>query len=178
MRWMYEGSRESNSSCSCARCVVNDGVLFAVRLSCLSWAGRSKRQLAGSATLATRRCFRSTGCRICAGVPRPESMQDAQPVQHRAVLGRCCNSSSDYSFPASHRELGSRLSDCMWVHMRYVALFVVATLACLVFWYFWGSQPNSQPPLTSLTPSNLDQFKREFNGAADRNRLVLLLSPT
>jgi len=66
----------------------------------------------------------------------------------------------------------------MRVKMRYVPLFVAATLACLVFWYFLGSPPNGQPPLASLTPNNLDQFKREFNGAADRNRLVLLLSPT
>jgi len=62
--------------------------------------------------------------------------------------------------------------------MKYVPLFIVAALACLVFWYFWGSPPKGQPPLTSLTPNNLDQFKREFNEAADRNRLVLLLSPT
>src|SRR6266571_4624196 len=101
-------------------------------------------------------------------------LQEAQPVQHRAVLGRCCNSSPDYSFPASHRELGCRLSDCMRVKMKYVPLFIVAALACLVFWYFWGSPPKGQPPLTSLTPNNLDQFKREFNEAADRNRLVLL----
>ncbi|PYX69715.1 MAG: hypothetical protein DMG72_20190 [Acidobacteria bacterium] len=66
----------------------------------------------------------------------------------------------------------------MRVKMKYVPLFIVAALACLVFWYFWGSPPKGQPPLTSLTPNNLDQFKREFNEAADRNRLVLLLSPT
>ena len=175
---MYEGSRESNSRGGCTRCLVNNGVLLAVRFSRGSWIGRSKRQIAGSATLATRRCSRTIGCRICAGVPWAGSMQEAQPVQHRAVLGRCCNSSPDYSFPASHRELGCRLSDCMRVKMKYVPLFVVAALACLVFWYFWGSPPKGQPPLTSLTPNNLDQFKREFNEAADRNRLVLLLSPT
>ncbi len=66
----------------------------------------------------------------------------------------------------------------MRVKMKYVPLFIVAALACLVFWYFWGAPPNGQPPLTSLTANNLDQFKREFNDAADRNRLVLLLSPT
>ncbi len=67
----------------------------------------------------------------------------------------------------------------MRVNMKYIPLAVCAALACVVLWYFsGGSRPSGQPPLTSLTPSNLDQFKREFNGAADRNRMVLLLSPT
>jgi hypothetical protein len=62
--------------------------------------------------------------------------------------------------------------------LKYFLLFVVAALAGLIFWYFWGSPPSGQPPLTSLTPNNLDQFKREFNGAVDHSRMVLLLSPT
>jgi len=62
--------------------------------------------------------------------------------------------------------------------MKYVPLFIVAAVACLIFWYFWGSPPSRQPPLAALTPNNLDQFRQEFNGAADRNRIVLLLSPT
>jgi len=66
----------------------------------------------------------------------------------------------------------------MRVVMKYAPFLIVAALGCLIFWYFWGSRPSGQPPLTSLTFGNLDQFKREFNGAADRNRLVLLLSPT
>jgi len=65
----------------------------------------------------------------------------------------------------------------MRVSLRYVLLCVVALA---VVWYFWGwsRTPRGQPPLTSLTPSNLEQFKHEFNNAADRTRLVLLLSPT
>ena len=62
---------------------------------------------------------------------------------------------------------------------RALSLMAVA-LAFFVSWYFWGwsRSPQGQPPLTSLTSSNLDQFKEVFNEAADRNRLVLLLSPT
>ena len=66
----------------------------------------------------------------------------------------------------------------MRAKMKYVPWFIVAALACLVFWYFSGAPPNGQPPLRSLTANNLDQFKREFNDATDRNRLLLLLSPT
>jgi hypothetical protein len=66
----------------------------------------------------------------------------------------------------------------MRVPAKYVLLLVAVAVSCLVFWYFWGSRPSDQPPLTSLTVSNLDQFKRKFNETADRNRLVLLLSPT
>jgi hypothetical protein len=58
--------------------------------------------------------------------------------------------------------------------------FAIPVLALVVFWSYWDSTrtPGGQPVLTSLTPSNFDQFKREFNDAADRTRLVLLLSPT
>jgi len=64
------------------------------------------------------------------------------------------------------------------VKRKYIILSLVVGLALLVYWCYWGSSPRGQPPLTSLTPMNLDQFKQAFNGAADRARLVLLLSPT
>jgi len=64
------------------------------------------------------------------------------------------------------------------VKRKYITLSLVIALALVVYWYYWGSSPRGQPPLTSLTPKNLDQFKQAFNGAADRARLVLLLSPT
>jgi len=59
-------------------------------------------------------------------------------------------------------------------------LSIAVALVFLVFWYFWGwsRTPHNQPPLTSLAPNNLDQFKQDFNESADRTRLVLLLSPT
>ena len=61
------------------------------------------------------------------------------------------------------------------------ALWLVGIIATLVIvWYLWLAKgtPPGQPPLTSLTRNNLDQFKRDFDGAADEARLVLLLSPT
>jgi hypothetical protein len=65
----------------------------------------------------------------------------------------------------------------MRVNLKYVLLCV---FAFVMVWYFWGwsRPPQAQPPLTSLTPSNLDLFKNEFNNAAEQTRLVLLLSPT
>jgi hypothetical protein len=68
----------------------------------------------------------------------------------------------------------------MRANLKYALSLVAAALALFVFWYLWGwsRSPQGQPPLTSLTSSNLDQFKLEFNNAADRNRLLLLLSPT
>lgn len=65
----------------------------------------------------------------------------------------------------------------MRVNLRYALLGAVALV---VVWYFWGwsRTPKGQPALTSLTPSNHNQFKDEFNNSADRIRLVLLLSPT
>jgi len=66
------------------------------------------------------------------------------------------------------------------VNVKHALLLGVAILAGATYWYYWGSSrtPPGQPPLTSLTPSNLDQFKQVFNAADDRTRLVLLVSPT
>jgi hypothetical protein len=64
--------------------------------------------------------------------------------------------------------------------MKY-ALWVVGIIAAfLIVWYLWLSKgtPPGQPPLTSLTLGNLDRFKNDFDGAGDKARLVLLLSPT
>jgi hypothetical protein len=63
---------------------------------------------------------------------------------------------------------------------KYAFWLVGIVVAFLIVWYLWLSKrtPPGQPPLTSLTQNNLDQFKRDFNGAGDEARLVLLLSPT
>jgi hypothetical protein len=61
------------------------------------------------------------------------------------------------------------------------ALWVVGSIAAIsIVWYLWLSKgtPPGQPPLTSLTQNNLDQFRNDFNGAGNEARLVLLLSPT
>jgi hypothetical protein len=57
---------------------------------------------------------------------------------------------------------------------------LLVVLAFAVYWYYWVSPrtPRGQPPLTSLNSSNFDLFKDAFNDAADRTRLVLLVSPT
>jgi hypothetical protein len=66
------------------------------------------------------------------------------------------------------------------VKPKYIVLPLVIILAFVAYWYYWGSSrtPSGQPPLVSLSQSNLDQFKQAFNDAADRTRLVLLVSPT
>lgn len=66
------------------------------------------------------------------------------------------------------------------VPAKYALLLVGVALAFAAYWYYWGSSrtPSGQPPLTSLTAGNLDQFKRAFNEPADRTRLLLLVSPT
>ena len=69
----------------------------------------------------------------------------------------------------------------MRLRMSKYALWVVGVIvAFLIVWYLWLSKgtPPGQPPLTSLTLGNLDRFKNDFDGAGDKARLVLLLSPT
>ena len=61
----------------------------------------------------------------------------------------------------------------------FVAVVVIAAFGALA-WYAWGPShtPNGQPPLRTLANNDIYAFKDSFNDAADRVRIVLLLSPT
>ena len=63
---------------------------------------------------------------------------------------------------------------------KHVLWFVGLAFALLLGWHFlWSDRiPDGQPPLTYLRLNNTDQFKHQFDGASDKARLVLLLSPT
>jgi len=63
---------------------------------------------------------------------------------------------------------------------KHVLWFVGLAFALLLGWHFlWSDRiPDGQPPLTYLRLNNTDQFKHQFDGAAENVRLVLLLSPT
>ncbi len=63
---------------------------------------------------------------------------------------------------------------------KYMLWFVAVALALSLGWHFlWSDRtPDGQPPLTYLRSDNTDQFKDQFDGASDKARLVLLLSPT
>jgi hypothetical protein len=64
--------------------------------------------------------------------------------------------------------------------IKYAFWLVGIVAAFLIVWYLWLSKgtPPGQPALASLTPTNFENFRQEFNGNADRARLILLLSPT
>ena len=64
--------------------------------------------------------------------------------------------------------------------VKYASWLVGIVAALLIVWYLWLSKgtPPGQPPLTSLTQNDFEQFTRDFNSAGDEGRLVLLLSPT
>lgn len=61
---------------------------------------------------------------------------------------------------------------------KYVAWLLGIGLVLAGCWYFlWSAiTPNGQPPLTRLTSDS--PFMTEFNRAATKVRMVLLLSPT
>ena len=67
--------------------------------------------------------------------------------------------------------------------MRRTVL-ILALLAVAVAggagWYYWGpvATPEGQPSLADITPQTLDEFRTAFNEAADKPRIVALLSPT
>jgi len=67
--------------------------------------------------------------------------------------------------------------------MRRTALILAlwaGAVAVGAGWYYWGpvATPAGQPPLAEITPQTLDEFRAAFNEAADKPRLVALLSPT
>lgn len=63
---------------------------------------------------------------------------------------------------------------------KYMSWLVGLAFALLLGWHFlWSAcTPQGQPPLTYLRSDNPDQFKRQFDAAAEKACLVLLLSPT
>jgi hypothetical protein len=62
---------------------------------------------------------------------------------------------------------------------RVFWLFFAIAIVVVGF-YLWGasSTPAGQPPLVSLSETNVAQFQQSFNAAVSDTRIVLLLSPT
>jgi hypothetical protein len=58
--------------------------------------------------------------------------------------------------------------------IKYVLWLAAFIAALLVGWYFWGPTGGK---LISLSESNAP-FVQEFDGAANNERVLLLLSPT
>lgn len=54
-------------------------------------------------------------------------------------------------------------------------LIVVIVLVLLGGWYLWGPSGGN---LTALTEGNFVQFTGEFQGAANDERMLILVSPT
>ena len=64
--------------------------------------------------------------------------------------------------------------------VRPLFIAVLAVLLGAFGWYLWGERhtPAGQPPLATLDTVSLDTLRGEFNGHADKVRIVILLSPT
>lgn len=60
----------------------------------------------------------------------------------------------------------------------WAAATLVVLFAAMLYLSRAGHTPNGQPPLRSLTPSNLAELPGAFNAASGRTRVLLLLSPT
>ena len=64
--------------------------------------------------------------------------------------------------------------------VRVLSVAVLAALLGAFAWYLWGERhtPAGQAPLATLDRVSLDTLRDEFNGHADKIRIVILLSPT
>ena len=102
-------SRTSNASGGSDRCAIDSGMLFALRFSRSSGAGRSERPVAVSASLAARQCSHPARHRFRSVVRSAQPMPKAKPAKHRAFLGGGFNRDSCDPFPTSDSQL-----DC-WV---------------------------------------------------------------
>ena len=58
--------------------------------------------------------------------------------------------------------------------------FVMLSILGTSVWYLFGpgTAPEGQPPLLTLAPGNLSRLQADFNAAADKVRIVAVLSPT
>jgi len=60
-----------------------------------------------------------------------------------------------------------------------VIIGLAILVAAIVGWRLLGhNTPKGQPPLTSLTQANLNDFERDFNASPESIRVLALLSPT
>jgi hypothetical protein len=61
-----------------------------------------------------------------------------------------------------------------------LVLVPVVILLLAAGYYLTGGHetPPNQPPLADLNGQSVQAFKQQFNSAADRTRIILLLSPT
>jgi hypothetical protein len=59
-----------------------------------------------------------------------------------------------------------------------LGLACIALLSLAHYFITEHKTPAGQRPLTDLDSHTLEAFKAQFNGAKDRNRIILLLSPT
>ena len=59
--------------------------------------------------------------------------------------------------------------------IKYALSLAAFIAVLLVGWYFWGPAGGK---LKVLNEGNFAQFTREFDGAANGERVLLLLSPT
>lgn len=67
--------------------------------------------------------------------------------------------------------------------MKKSLLILAAILAVVAGLALWSARrprqtPSGQPPLESLTPKNLEDFRKAFDRSPSSVRMVLLLSPT
>jgi hypothetical protein len=59
--------------------------------------------------------------------------------------------------------------------IKHVLWLAALIAVLLVGWYYWGPAGGR---LTSINEGNLTPFAQQFDGAANDERVVLLLSPT
>jgi hypothetical protein len=59
--------------------------------------------------------------------------------------------------------------------VKHALPLVACVSVLLIGWYFWGPAGGA---MTALNEGNFVQFARQFDGAANDERVLLLLSPT
>jgi hypothetical protein len=59
-----------------------------------------------------------------------------------------------------------------------LALLIIGVVSAFAWHQSIGQVPDGQPPLVTLDLAAVDALRSEFNAAADRVRIIVLLAPT
>ncbi len=105
----HASSRTSNACGSSNRCAIDAVLLHTPHVSGGTGAGRSERPVAVITSLVARQCSYPARHRFHSVVRSAQPMPKAKPVEHRPVLGRCCDGPSCDSFPTSDSQFDCRV---------------------------------------------------------------------
>ena len=125
------------------------------------------------------------GGRLIPTLSLQANLPKEQPQRHRSIRPGCDYRVGRFVVPTGNCRCPCRLVSIergIVTKYRTVAIVLgIASMTLLLLAYYslnGHKTPATQGPLSDLDAQTLDAFKAQFNGAKERIRIILLLSPT